>query len=74
MGWVGHVARMGEMRKRTIFWSENLTGRDHSDDRRRWEDNIRIDLREKWWEAVEWIRLAQDRDQWRALVDTVIIF
>jgi hypothetical protein len=40
--------------------------------RRRWEDNIRIDLRETGWGGMDWIDLAQDRDQWRALVNTVI--
>jgi hypothetical protein len=40
--------------------------------RRRWEDNIRMDLREVGWEDVDWICLAQDRDQWRVLVNTVI--
>jgi hypothetical protein len=39
--------------------------------RRRWEDNIRINLREIGWEGVDWIYLAQNRDQWRALVNTV---
>jgi hypothetical protein len=37
--------------------------------RRRWEDNIRMDLREIGWGGMEWIDLAQDRDQWRALVN-----
>jgi hypothetical protein len=37
-----------------------------------WEDNIRMDLRKTGWEVVEWIHLAQDRDQWRAVVNTVI--
>jgi hypothetical protein len=41
--------------------------------RRRWVDNIRIDLREIGWDARNWIELAQDRDQWRALVNTVMI-
>jgi hypothetical protein len=41
--------------------------------RRRWEDGIRIDLREICWGSVEWIQLAQDRDRWRALVNTVMI-
>jgi hypothetical protein len=36
--------------------------------RRRWEDNIRIDLREIGWGGMDWIYLAQDRDQWKALV------
>jgi hypothetical protein len=35
------------------------------------EDDIRIDLRETGWEAVDWMHLAQDRDQWQALVNTV---
>jgi hypothetical protein len=40
--------------------------------RPRLEDNIRLDLREIWWEVVDWIHLAQDRDQWRFLVKTVM--
>jgi hypothetical protein len=40
--------------------------------RRRWEDNIRIGLREVGWEGVVWIHLAQDRDQLRAVVNTVM--
>jgi hypothetical protein len=40
--------------------------------RRRWEDNIRIYLREIGWGGMEWVDLAQDRDQWRALVNTGI--
>jgi hypothetical protein len=40
--------------------------------RRRWVDNIKMDLREIGWDAMDWIDLAQDRDQWRALVNTVI--
>jgi hypothetical protein len=39
---------------------------------RRWEDNIKMDLREIGWEIVEWIHLAQDRDLWRAVVNTVM--
>jgi hypothetical protein len=40
--------------------------------RRRWEDNIKMDRREMGWGGMEWIDLAQDRDQWRALVNTVM--
>jgi hypothetical protein len=40
--------------------------------RRRWEDNIKMDLREMGWGGMDWIDLAQDRDQWRALVNTVM--
>jgi hypothetical protein len=40
--------------------------------RRRWADNIKRDLREIEWDGMDWIDLAQDRDQWRALVNTVM--
>jgi hypothetical protein len=40
--------------------------------RRRWEDNIKMDLREVGWEGMDWINLAQDRDRWRALVNAVM--
>jgi hypothetical protein len=40
--------------------------------RRLWVDNIRIDLGEIGWDGVDWIELAQDRDQWKALVYTVM--
>jgi hypothetical protein len=39
---------------------------------RRWEDNIRMDLRETGWGGMDWIDLAQDRDQWRDVVNTVM--
>ena len=38
----------------------------------RWENNIRMDLKEVGWEDVDWIHLPQDRGKWRALVNTVI--
>jgi hypothetical protein len=40
--------------------------------RRRWVDNIKIDLREIGWDGMDWIYVAEDRDQWRALVNTVL--
>jgi hypothetical protein len=40
--------------------------------RRRWKDNIRMDTREIGWEGVDWIHLAQDRDQWRSVVNMVM--
>jgi hypothetical protein len=40
--------------------------------RRRWVDSIKMDLREIGWNGVDWIDLAQDRDKWRALVNTVM--
>jgi hypothetical protein len=40
--------------------------------RRGWVDNIKMDLREIGWGDMDWIDLAQDRDQWRALMNTVM--
>jgi hypothetical protein len=40
--------------------------------RRRWVDNIKMDLLEIGWGGVDWIGLAQDRDKWRALVNAVM--
>jgi hypothetical protein len=40
--------------------------------RRRWGDNIKMDLRYIEWDGVDWVDMAQDRDQWRDLVNTVL--
>jgi hypothetical protein len=40
--------------------------------RRRWVDNIKMDLREIVWDGMDWIDVTQDRDQWKALVNTVM--
>jgi hypothetical protein len=40
--------------------------------RRKWEDNIKMDVRDIGWDGIERIDLAQDKDQWRVLVDTVM--
>jgi hypothetical protein len=40
--------------------------------RRRWVDNIKIDFRETGWDGMDWIDISQDREQWRALVNTVM--
>jgi hypothetical protein len=40
--------------------------------RRRWEDNVKIELKEMGWGGMDWIDLAEDRDQWRVLVNTVM--
>jgi hypothetical protein len=61
------------MRSFTIYTSENVTGRDHFErSRRRWEDNIRIDLREIGWEDVNWMHLDRDRNHWGVLVNTAM--
>jgi len=43
-------------------------------ERRRWEDNIKMDLQEVGFGDMDWIELAQDRDRWRALVTAVMNF
>jgi hypothetical protein len=72
MRWAGHVARMGEVRGAyNILVGRPEGRRPLGRPRRRWEDNIKIDLREIGFGDVDWINLAQDRDRWRALVNTV---
>jgi hypothetical protein len=69
MRWAGHVARRGETRTAyRILVGKRPLGRP----RRRWMDNIKMDLREMGWDGVDWVDLAQDRDQWRALVNTAM--
>jgi hypothetical protein len=73
MRWAGHVARMGEERNVYRALMGKLEGKiPLGRPRRRWEDGIRMDLREIGWGNVDWIQLAQDRDRWRALVNTVM--
>ena len=51
----------------------NLRERDHwGDPKRRWEDNIKMDLQEVGCGGMDWIKLAQDRDRWRALVNAIM--
>jgi hypothetical protein len=71
MRWEGHAACMGEMRNVDKFWLENLK-RPLARPRRRWKDNIRMTLTEIGRKYVDGIHLAQDRDQWRAVVNTVM--
>jgi hypothetical protein len=73
MRWAGHVARMGERRGAYRVLVGRLEGkRPLGGPRRRWEDNIKMDLREKGINEANWIRLSQDRVQWRAFVNTVM--
>jgi len=70
---VGDVVCMGEMRNAYNILVIKPEGKRALGRRRcRWEDNMRLDLREIWWEGVDWIHLDQDRDQWQALVNTVM--
>jgi hypothetical protein len=67
------VGRMGEERNVYRVLTGKLEGnRPLGRPRRRWEDGIRINLRETGWGSVDWIQLAQDRDRWRAVVNTVM--
>jgi hypothetical protein len=73
MRWVGHVASMGEVRGAyNILVGRPEGRRSLGRPRRRWEDNIKIDLREIGFGDVGWIHWAQDRDRWRALLNTVM--
>jgi hypothetical protein len=76
MRWAGHVALMGEERK--VYEYKVLVVKPEGKrplgrPMRRWEDGIRMDLREIGLGCVDWIRLAQDRDRWRAVVSAVMI-
>jgi hypothetical protein len=73
MRWAGYVARMGE--ERNVY--KVLVGKPEGKrplgrPRRRWEDVIRMDLREIGLGCVDWIRLAHDRDRWRAVVSAMM--
>jgi hypothetical protein len=73
MRWAWHVARIGEAKNAyRILVGKPEGKRPLQRPRRRWVDRIKMDLREVGWDGMEWIELAQDRDQWRALVNTVI--
>jgi hypothetical protein len=68
-----HVARMEEKRNAYRILVRKSAGRRRlGRPRRRWVDNIKMDLREIGWEGMDWIDLAYGRDQWKTLVNTVI--
>jgi hypothetical protein len=70
--WAGHVARMGEkMNAYRILVGKPEGKRPILRLRCRWLDNIKMDLREIVWDSMNWIDLAEDRDQWTDLVNTV---
>ena len=71
--WAGHVARMGEGRGvQRVLVGKPEGKRPLGRSRRRWEDNIKMDLQEVGGRCEDWMELAQDRDRWRALVSTVM--
>jgi hypothetical protein len=73
MRWAGYVTRMGAKRNAyRILVGKPEGKRPLGRPRYRWEDNIKMDLRGIGWGGMRWIDLAQDRDQWGALVNTVM--
>jgi hypothetical protein len=69
----GHVGRMGEKGNANRLLVGKPAGkRPLRRPRRRWVDNIRMDLGEVGWGDVDWIDLAQGRNRWRALVNSVL--
>ena len=73
MRWPGHVALMGESRGVYRFLVGKPEGkRPCGRPRRRWEDNIKMDIQEVGCEGMDWIDLAQDRDRCQALVNAVL--
>jgi hypothetical protein len=74
MRWAGHVARTGEKRNAyRILVGKSEGNRPLGIPRHRWVDNIKMDLRDIGWDHMDWIDLAQDRDQWSALMNAVMI-
>ena len=72
MRWAWHVARMGEDRDvHRVLVGKPEGKRSLGRPRRRWEDNIKMDLQEVGGDRGNWMELAEDRDRWRALVGTV---
>jgi hypothetical protein len=73
MRWAGQVAWMGETRNAyRILVGKPEGNRPLGRPRRRWVDNIKMDLGEIGWDGRDWVELAQDRDQWMTLVNTVM--
>jgi hypothetical protein len=73
MRWTGHVARMKEKRNAyRLLMGKPERKRPLGRPRRRWVDNIRMNLGEVGWSDVDWIGPAKDRNRWRALVNSVL--
>jgi hypothetical protein len=73
MRWAGYGGRIGKKRNAyRISLGKPQGKRPLGRPRHRWLDNIKMDLREIGWGGTDWIDLAEDRDQWGALVNTVM--
>ena len=72
-GWAGHLARMGERRGAyRVLVGKPEGNRPLGRPRRRWEDNIKMDLQVVGCGGMDWIDLARDTDSWRTLVNAVM--
>jgi len=75
MRWAGHVARVGERRGvYRVLVGKPEGKRPYGRHKRRWEDDIKMDIQEVGCGGMDWIDLAQDRDRWWALVNAVMNF
>jgi len=75
MRWAGHVASMGDGRDvHRVLMGKPEGKRSLGRPRRRWEDNIKMNLQEVGGGCGDWMELVQDRDRWRALVSAVMNF
>jgi hypothetical protein len=71
--WAGHVARMGEERKvKKVLLGKPEGKRPLGRLRSKWDDGNRMNLGKIGWGSVKWIQFVQNRDRWRALVNTVM--
>jgi hypothetical protein len=73
MRWAVHVARtVEEGNVYKVLMGKPEGKRSHERPRHRWQNGVRMDIREIGWGSVDWIQLAQDRDRWRAVVSTLM--
>jgi hypothetical protein len=75
MKWVENVARIGEGRSvYRVLVGKSGGKKSQGRPKRKWEDNINMDLHEVGFGGMNWIEMAQDREWWRALVNVVMNF
>jgi hypothetical protein len=72
--WAGHIVCTG---KKRLYDYKTLVGKPEGKrrlvtPRHRWQYNIKMDLRKIGWEGMNWIHLTHDKDQWQALINTVM--
>jgi hypothetical protein len=72
MQWLGHVAGMGEKNTFRVLMGKPEEKKPVGRPRRKWVDNIKINLKETEWVGMNWIDVAQYEDQWKSLLNTVM--